>query len=77
MLEVSPSAAKRKSDFRVERNLRAEVEDYLRKLQYLRWKEGRPYRGGGDVARGPAKGRPQHWQRGDAHDRTFVDGGRA
>jgi hypothetical protein len=67
-----------KSDFRIERNLIREIQQHLATLKSLRWKETRPHigRGQAEVARGPVKGRPQHWRQGDARDRTFLDGGR-
>lgn len=63
------------SDFRIERNLIREVQEHLATLKDFRSNESRQAQVGG-VARGPAKGRPQHWRQGDAGDRTFLDGGR-
>ena len=61
-----------------ERNLIREVQQHLATLEDLRWNETRPHVSQGqigEIARGPGKGRPQHWRQGDARDRTFLDGG--
>jgi hypothetical protein len=79
MFLVITGADTRKTDFRIERNLIRAVQQHLATLKNLRWNETRPHvrqRQIGEVARGPAKGRPQHWRQGDARDRTFLDGGR-
>jgi hypothetical protein len=79
MFLVITGADTRKTDSRIKRNLIREVQQHLATLKDLRWNETRPHvRQGqvGEVARGPVKGRFQHWRQGDARDRTFVDGGR-
>jgi hypothetical protein len=76
---VISGADTRKTDLRIERDLVEEVRQHLAAIKNLRWKETRAHvwhGQAGEVARGPAKGRPQHWRQGDARDRTFLDGGR-